>query len=142
MQCNWRRPHSGTHLLFVPIIYTLLIFLLKWSPLAEGHLARDPEKFGCTTRSAADVISSRFDTGKTNEDKEIIRRVKEVANQQGWTMAQVSLAWLRNRVTAPIVGLTSIERIQEAVKRRSTLSRTQELYLEEAYRARDVRGHT
>ncbi|KAH8810604.1 aldo/keto reductase [Xylogone sp. PMI_703] len=115
--------------------------LIPWSPLADGHLARDPEKFGHTLRSAADAISQRFDTGQTKEDKEIIRRVKEVAEQRGWTMAQVSLAWLRRRVTAPIVGLSSIGRVEEVARMRSTLNETEEKYLEAPYRPKGIQGH-
>jgi 1-deoxyxylulose-5-phosphate synthase len=57
-------------------------------------------------------------------------------------MAQVSLAWLRNRVTAPIVGLSKIERVQDMARiRNSTLTDAEEIYLEELYQPKDIQGH-
>jgi aryl-alcohol dehydrogenase-like predicted oxidoreductase len=99
--------------------------------------------FGHTPRSAADATSQRFNTGQTKEDKEIIRRVKEIAEQRGWTMAQVSLSWLRGRVTAPVVGLSKIERVEEMARiRKSILTEAEVHYLEEPYRPKDIQGHT
>jgi aryl-alcohol dehydrogenase-like predicted oxidoreductase len=58
-------------------------------------------------------------------------------------MAQVSLAWLRRRVTAPVIGLSKIERVEEmASMRKSALTDAEEMYLEEPYRSKDIQGHT
>lgn len=58
-------------------------------------------------------------------------------------MSHVSLAWLNRRVTAPILGFSSEERIFEALSARGKiLTAAEELYLEEAYLPRPVQGHT
>ena len=46
---------------------------------------------------------------------EIVRRVEELAGKKGATMAQVALAWslAKEGVTAPIVGTTKLENLQE-----------------------------
>jgi aryl-alcohol dehydrogenase-like predicted oxidoreductase len=41
-------------------------------------------------------------------DNEIVRRVEKVAKEKGWSMAQVSLAWINEKVTSPIVGFSSV----------------------------------
>lgn len=39
---------------------------------------------------------------------EIVRRVEKVAKDKGWTMSQVSLAWINERISSPIVGFKSV----------------------------------
>jgi aryl-alcohol dehydrogenase-like predicted oxidoreductase len=57
-------------------------------------------------------------------------------------MSHVSLAWLNGRVTAPIMGLSTVERIDEAVAARGKrLSEEEERYLEELYVPQSVQGH-
>ncbi|KAI9859126.1 MAG: hypothetical protein M1813_007082 [Trichoglossum hirsutum] len=116
--------------------------LLAWSPLAAGHLARAPQCFGGTARSAGDMKGPRFPTGQSSADKEIIRRVQEIAQKRRWAMSQVALAWINKRVTAPVVGLSSIEKIDEVLEARGkTLTEDEEKYLEEPYMPKEIQGH-
>jgi aryl-alcohol dehydrogenase-like predicted oxidoreductase len=58
-------------------------------------------------------------------------------------MAHVGLAWLNRRVTAPIIGFSSVERIDEALEARGKeLSREEEEYLEALYRPKSIQGHS
>ena len=58
-------------------------------------------------------------------------------------MSDVSLAWIKTKVTSPVVGFSSIGRIDEALDVRSKdLSEEEVLYLEEPYIPRQVCGHT
>jgi aryl-alcohol dehydrogenase-like predicted oxidoreductase len=83
-----------------------------------------------------------YDKGDENPD-EIVVRVKEIAGKRGWPISHVSLAWLNRRVTAPVLGFSSDERIFEALSARGkTLSNEEELYLEELYHPRAVQGHS
>ena len=76
-------------------------------------------------------------------DKQIIGRVEELAKKHGWTMSQVALAWINKRVASPIVGFSSIARMDEALEARGkTLSDEDEKYLEEPYQPRDISGHS
>ena len=57
-------------------------------------------------------------------------------------MSQVALAWTLKRVTSPIIGFSSVERINEALTALDkVLSPTEEKYLEEVYTALEVEGH-
>ena len=58
-------------------------------------------------------------------------------------MSDVSLAWIKRKVTSPVVGFSSIGRIDEALDVRSKdLSDEEVSYLEEAYVPRQVCGYT
>lgn len=73
---------------------------------------------------------------------EIVKRVEDLAKRKGWTMSQVTLAWTTKRVTSPIVGFSSVERIDDALSARGKkLTREEERYLEEVYQPLEVEGH-
>lgn len=77
-----------------------------------------------------------------DESKEIINRVDELAKKKGWTMSHVTLAWMLRRVTSPIIGFSSVERIDEALSARGKeLTPEEEKYLEEVYTPVEVEGH-
>jgi aryl-alcohol dehydrogenase-like predicted oxidoreductase len=57
-------------------------------------------------------------------------------------MSQVALAWANKRISSPIIGFSSVERIDEAIAvRGKTLTDEEEKYLEEPYVPKDVSGH-
>ena len=109
--------------------------LIPWGPLAAGILAR-PYK---------DVTST--ERGKSHTDSplangEIVKRVEEIAQKRGWKMSQVALAWINKRVTSPIVGFSSVARLDEAVERKGDmLTEEEEKYLEEPYKTQAIVGH-
>jgi aryl-alcohol dehydrogenase-like predicted oxidoreductase len=75
------------------------------------------------------------DESLTQEDIAIIKRVEDLANKRGWSMAQVALAWSLNRIVSPIIGFSKIERIDEALDvRGKELSKDEITYLEELYK--------
>lgn len=79
----------------------------------------------------------------TDADTVIVSRVEELAKKKGWTMSDVSLAWIKKKVTSPVVGFSSIGRIEEALDvRNKDLSEEEVSYLEEAYIPREVCGFT
>lgn len=57
-------------------------------------------------------------------------------------MSHVAMAWINKRVASPIIGFSSVERIDEALDiRGKELAVEEEKYLEELYEARNVEGH-
>ena len=50
----------------------------------------------------------------------VYHRVEEVAKKKGITMAQVAVAWClaKDGVTAPVIGTTKIENLEEIISRR------------------------
>jgi aryl-alcohol dehydrogenase-like predicted oxidoreductase len=79
------------------------IGLIPWGPLNGGFLAR-PVDAQATSRSQG--TEKPFIPRGWQE--EIIRRVEKVANDKGWKMSQVALAWINGKVTSPIVGFSSV----------------------------------
>ena len=120
-----------------------LIYMSQWAPLCRGHLARPPGAFGSTTRSSKEKESASSTTGTPPIDQKIIGRVQEIAEKHGWKMSQVALAWINKRVASPIIGFSSIERIDEAIEAKGkTLTEEEEKYLEELYEPKSVLGHS
>jgi aryl-alcohol dehydrogenase-like predicted oxidoreductase len=81
-------------------------------------------------------------TGMMEPDLTIIKRVQELAEKKGWKMSHVALAWINKRVSSPIIGFSSIERMDEAIGARGkTLTAEEEKYLEELYKPKEISGH-
>lgn len=119
--------------------------LIPWAPLCRGHLARPPSQFGTTTRSEGEKNAPHFKTREHVEksDKEVISRVQELAEKHEWKMSHVALAWIGKRVSSPIIGFSSVERMDEALDARGKeLTEEEEKYLEEPYVTRDIQGHS
>jgi len=117
------------------------IGLIPWSPLGGGALAKPRSKAtGESIRSTNNPFASVF---ADEHSQSIIERVEQMAERKGWTMAQVSLAWLLAKgVSSPIVGLSSVERMDEALGvTGKTLSEEEIKSIDEPYKARAVVGH-
>jgi aryl-alcohol dehydrogenase-like predicted oxidoreductase len=53
------------------------------------------------------------------------------------------LAWINKRISSPIIGFSSIARIDEAIDvRGKTLTDEEEKYLEELYQPKAISGHS
>jgi aryl-alcohol dehydrogenase-like predicted oxidoreductase len=91
------------------------IGVLPWSPLARGRLTRP---WGQTTpRIANDDFGSQLYSATAEADRLVAERVAQVAAQRGVPMAQVALAWVMGKsgVTAPIIGASKVEHLQDAL---------------------------
>ncbi|MEM7218749.1 MAG: aldo/keto reductase [Pseudomonadota bacterium] len=89
------------------------IGVIPWSPLARGVLTRDWDD--TTARTETDpLIKARFDR---NRDEDIVKRVAEIAAARDVPRAQIALAWVLGNpvVTAPIVGASKLQHIEDAV---------------------------
>ena len=104
------------------------IGLIPWAPLAAGVLARPLEV--STTRSES-TKNTPFYAEITFADREIVKRVAEIAEQKGVKQGQIALAWVRAKVASPIVGVSSVERLKEAITTGIELSEEEVKYLEE-----------
>uniref|UniRef100_D8Q3P4 NADP-dependent oxidoreductase domain-containing protein n=1 Tax=Schizophyllum commune (strain H4-8 / FGSC 9210) TaxID=578458 RepID=D8Q3P4_SCHCM len=113
------------------------IGVIPWSPLAGGQLAR-PVAASETARSK--LYNSIRPKGEDPIETEIVKRVEEIAKKRGWTMSQVSLAWVKRSVSSPIVGMNAIKRVEESIVS-GELTDEEAKYLEEPYQPKPVRGH-
>ncbi|KAI9721565.1 MAG: hypothetical protein M1812_002327 [Candelaria pacifica] len=116
--------------------------LIPWSPLCRGFLARPVAGTGSSKRGSTEKSKPMFASGMGQPDEAIIDRVQELAEKKKWKMSQVALAWLNKRITSPIIGFSSIERVEEAIGvKGKTLSEEEERYLEELYIPKAIQGH-
>ncbi|KAL9043278.1 MAG: hypothetical protein Q9214_003529 [Letrouitia sp. 1 TL-2023] len=109
--------------------------LIPWGPLAQGALARPTRGTGETVRSTGQSM--------VGNDEKIVARVEEIARERGWKMSHVALAWVCKRVASPIVGISKLERLEEALEvRGKELSEEEEKRLEEPYVPKNIMGHS
>lgn len=80
--------------------------------MAGGRLAKKPDE---TSKRLLEDSYARFKYDATSEqDGAVIVRVEELAEKHGVSMTEISLAWLLEKVTAPIVGATKVSHIEGA----------------------------
>jgi len=120
------------------------VAVLPWSPLARGLLAGTRTRSGerLTTRSRTDAFGDSL--YKPEVDFAVVERTAEVAAAHGTTSAQIALAWLLHKpgVTAPIVGATKLEHIEDALAAEElSLAEEQLAQLEEPYVPHAIAGH-
>src|SRR5207248_5779071 len=119
------------------------VAVLPWSPLARGLLAgtrtREGEKL--TTRARTDSFGDSL--YRPEVDFAVVDRAAEVAGERGVPQAQLALAWLLHKpaVTAPIVGATKVEHLEDALTAEQLVLSEDELArLEEPYVPHAVSG--
>ncbi|KAG9127358.1 hypothetical protein FRC07_014654 [Ceratobasidium sp. 392] len=113
--------------------------IIPWSPLARGFLTKTLDEK--STRTETDQWRNHYATAHPG-NLEIVKRVEQVAKKHGVTMAQVATAWSCSRVTAPIVGSTSLKNLEELVAAvHIELSDEDIKALEEPYGAQAIFGH-
>jgi aryl-alcohol dehydrogenase-like predicted oxidoreductase len=117
--------------------------IVPWSPLARGLLAGSVTAAGerRTTRAGTDpFLHSLY---RPDLDMPVIDRAAEVAAERAVPTAQVALAWLLHQpaVTAPIVGATRLEHLEDALAAEQlSLSEQEIARLEEPYVPHPVSG--
>ena len=117
--------------------------VLPWSPLARGLLAgtRTREGERLTTRARTDPFADSLYTPEV--DFAVVDRVAAIAAERHVSPAQVALAWLLHKpaVTAPIVGATKAEHLDDALEAQQlSLSEEEVARLEEPYVPHGVSG--
>ena len=117
--------------------------VMPWSPLARGFLA------GKRRRGDEDTRRAKSDTFAHQlyyqpEDYDVVDRVLALAERRDEKPARLALAWLLHQpgVTAPIVGASRMEHLEDAVAALEVrLSEEERKELEEPYRPHPVLGH-
>jgi aryl-alcohol dehydrogenase-like predicted oxidoreductase len=118
--------------------------VIPWSPLARGLLAGNRTQGGerLTTRANTDAFTDSL--YKPDLDFPVIERANEVAAERGVPTVQLALAWLLHKpgVTAPIVGATKLEHLEDALAAEELeLSDEEIARLEELYVPHPIAGH-
>jgi 1-deoxyxylulose-5-phosphate synthase len=121
------------------------IGVIPWSPLARGLLTgtRTREGVRRTIRAETDGFQDELYRGDAHFD--VIDHLGTVAAEQRVAPARLALAWLMHKpgVTAPIVGATKLEHLEDALAA-AELTLPHELLarLEEPYLPHPVIGHS
>jgi aryl-alcohol dehydrogenase-like predicted oxidoreductase len=131
----------------IPYCLDAGVGLIPWSPIARGALAR-PFNDRTTIRESTDRMLNSMIRGKeTMVDEVIIGKVEEIAKKYGVSMTTIAIAWcLSKDFVNPIVGLSSKERIDQAVEsvkfaNSGQLTAEDIAYLEESYAPKTVLGY-
>lgn len=128
----------------IPLCRDQGIALIPWSPLAGGFLTGKYRR-GVTPDSPR-YRSGRFLAERLSRPEEFdaVERAEEVAKELGVPVAQIALSWLLHKgVTAPIIGATKVEHVEDAVSAvEIKLSDEQMKRLEEPYGPHLIMGHT
>lgn len=145
MQNHYNLVYREEEREMIPLCRDQGLGVIPWSPLARGLLAGTRTRGGeeRTARAADDDYSRRLYS--EDVDFDVADRCVEVARSLGVTPPQVALAWLLRQpaVTAPIVGSTKIEHLEQAVGALDVeLSDEDVKRLEEPYVPHPVLGHS
>jgi len=163
MQNHYNLVYREEEREMIPFCMQEGIGIIPWSPLARGLLSgtRKREeapaapgrsgrfgagagvgKFeGATSRARSDAFVREL---YSQSDFDVVERCVTLASRRGVAPAQVALAWLLHKpgVTAPIVGATRMEHLDQAVGALSVRLSEEELrFLEEPYQPHPVLGH-
>ncbi|CAE6360246.1 unnamed protein product [Rhizoctonia solani] len=136
--------------------------MIPWSPLSQGILSRPYSQTSHRTETGAFVPM----TNRSKEDNKevilwlvldlylfyihytgltIIASIEKIAKDRGISMAQVAIAWglSKSNITAPIIGVTSLERLKDTIGAISVKLTDEEIkHLEEPYIAQPIQGYS
>jgi 1-deoxyxylulose-5-phosphate synthase len=143
MQNHYNLVYREEEREMIPQCIDQCVAVLPWSPLARGLLAgtRTREGARLTTRARTDAFADSLYTQEV--DFAVVERTAEVASERGVPSAQVALSWLLHKpgVTAPIVGATKAEHLDDALSaERLALSEDEIARLEEPYVPHAISG--
>jgi aryl-alcohol dehydrogenase (NADP+) len=129
----------------IPLCREEKIGVIPWSPLARGFLTgnRRREDLGETVRAKTDEYAHKM--YYQDSDFTVVDRLSEIARKRGVTNAQVALAWVLAQpgVTAPIIGASKMQHLEDAVAALSLKLDDEELKaLAEPYTPHPVLGHS
>jgi len=121
------------------------IGLIPWSPLARGFVTgnRRKQDKGDTTRAKSDDFAHQL--YYRDSDFTVVQRVTEIASKHGVPNAQIALAWVLHQpgVTAPIIGASKVQHLEDAVKALEIKLSDEELKaLAQPYEPHPVLGHS
>ncbi len=121
--------------------------IIPWSPLARGFLSgkyspKDKEKEEHTRLKSDPYLKARY---FRDNDFQVLEVIKEIAQEKDVTPAQVSLSWILHKpgITSPIVGVTKMEHLEQAIDAiEMKLTHDELKRIEEAYLPHPIIGHS
>ena len=118
----------------IPYCNATGVGLIPWSPVARGVLCRPWDSRDTTREHSDGFLTSAIRKGGSEADKAVVDRVEELAKKRGVTMTAIATAWSIHKGCCPIIGLSSKQRVEEAVFNASVeLTEEEVMWLEEPY---------
>jgi aryl-alcohol dehydrogenase (NADP+) len=144
MQNHYNLVYREEEREMIPLCREEGIAIIPWSPLARGFLTgtRKRTPVDETSRAKTDEFAHKLYYQEC--DFEIVDRVVDLAARRGVKPAQIAVAWVLHRegITAPIIGATKVEHLNEAIAALDLkLDQEEREYLESAYVPHKVLGH-
>ncbi|MFP7697349.1 aldo/keto reductase [Trueperella sp. LYQ143] len=141
MQCHHNLLYRENEREMLPVCRQYGVLPTPYSPLASGHLARTSWNADSSRSRTDATMRNKYDSAQ-EKALPIIKRVGEIADRYGVSMAQVALAWQwAHGPSAPIVGCSRPERVDQAIAALDLeLSADDIAYLEEPYCAHELVG--
>src|SRR5271170_2490252 len=127
----------------LPLCADAGIAVLPWSPLARGRLARPWTAE--TPRTKTDTYASSLFAATEESDRKVADQAAAIAQARGMPRAQVAIAWLaqKSAVTAPIIGVSKLQHLDDAVAALELkLTSEENAQLEAPYVPHPVAGHS
>lgn len=115
--------------------------VIPWSPLARGRLTRPWD--ASSARAESDEIGLKLFSIMPEADSRVVAQVIALASARGVPPARIALAWVLQKaeVTAPIIGATRPEHLEDAAAALSLrLSAEEVAALEAPYQPHPVMG--
>lgn len=127
----------------LPACQKLGMGCIPWSPVAMGFLTRPWRSFSDTSRGGGQG-QGFLGLPLSDSDKAINSKVEEIAKSRGVSMAMVAIAWALSKpfITAPIIGMSKKERVDEAIAASALELTADELKaIDDLYVPKPVIGH-
>ncbi len=145
MQNHYNLVYREEEREMLPLCRAEGIGVIPWSPLARGFLAgnRQRQGFGETSRAKTDDFAHKL--YYDDADFQVVDRVIELAKKRDVSPTQIALAWLLHQpgVTAPIIGASKMEHLEEAIASIELKLDNEELaFLEQPYKPHPILGHS
>jgi len=126
----------------IPLCQDMGVGVIPWSPLARGWLIGSRSHNGPphTTRASNDDFANQL---YEESDFDVVDAVTTLANKRNLPPARIAIAWLLHQpsVTAPIVGATRVEHLDDALAALDvTLNEFEIRRLEQRYRPHRIKG--
>ena len=118
MQNHYNLVYREEEREMMPLCIEEGVGVLPWSPLARGFLAGNRRRGERSASMREQTDAYAHDLYYSDADYDVAERNAEVAREKGVSPAQVALAWLLAQpgVTAPIVGASKMEHLDQAVQ--------------------------
>lgn len=144
MQNHYNLVYREEEREMIPLCAEKGVGIIPWSPLARGFLSGSRDRNGKrnTERAKSDGFADEYYFQET--DFQVLDVVLEIAKERGVKPSQVALAWLLSvpAVTAPIIGATKIDYIDDAVASLDVELDANEIgRLERPYTPHQILGH-